>query len=150
MARRLLMSGVANFSGAVPMSSSVFSALSVHTQALSLKGERMQLLAANLANADTPNYKARDIDFKAALAEARTVRPALTATHAAHIPLTDSSGGAPVHVQYRIPSQPSLDGNTVDAHAEQAAFAETAVQYQASLTLAGMRIAGLRSAIRGE
>jgi flagellar basal-body rod protein FlgB len=107
----------------------------------------MELLAANLANADTPHYKARDVDFKSALEEA-TAGQALTATHAAH--LSASGSPAMVEAKYRIPNQPALDGNTVDPAAEQSAFAETALQYQTSLTLLGMRIAGLRSAIRGE
>lgn len=131
------------------MPSVIDAALGLHPQALSLKAERMELLAANLANADTPNYKARDIDFKAALAQAHTGQQSLTATHVAHMPLANSSGVL-AEAKYRIPMQPSLDGNTVDAPADQAAFAETALQYQASLTLIGMRIAGLKSAIRGE
>jgi flagellar basal-body rod protein FlgB len=131
---------------AMPMPLSIDAALGVHAQALSIKAERMELLANNLANADTPHYKARDIDFRAALDQARPDN-GLKTTHSAHLP---AAGSTAAEVKYRIPSQPSLDGNTVDRQVEQSAFAVTALKYQASLTLLGMRIAGLRSAIRGE
>jgi flagellar basal-body rod protein FlgB len=125
-------------------------AFGIHERALVLKARRTQLLASNLANADTPNYKARDIDFKSVLNQSppsqRTVQ--LEATHAQHI-RTDASK-MPVTLLYRVPEQASLDGNTVDSKVEQAQFAENAVQYQASLTILGARIRGLRSAIRGE
>jgi flagellar basal-body rod protein FlgB len=125
-------------------------AFGIHEKALVLKARRSQVLASNLANADTPNYKARDIDFKSVLNQAQPLqRPVqLEATHAQHI-RTDASK-MPVTLLYRIPEQASLDGNTVDSKVEQAEFAENAVQYQASLTILGARIRGLRSAIRGE
>ncbi len=125
-------------------------AFGIHERALVLKAQRSEVLASNLANADTPNYKARDIDFKSVLNQAqqpqRTVQ--LAATHAQHI-RTDASK-MPATLLFRIPEQASLDGNTVDSKVEQAEFAENAVQYQASLTVLGARIRGLRGAIRGE
>ncbi|MGH8230861.1 MAG: flagellar basal body rod protein FlgB [Steroidobacteraceae bacterium] len=108
--------------------------LGVHAQALTLEAQRTELLAANLANADTPNYKARDIDFKAALAAAggpdASAGTATTATTAA----------AAANIKYRVPMAPSLDGNTVDTQLEQAAFAENSVRYQATLTFLNARL----------
>lgn len=124
-------------------------ALGIHADALQVRSRRLELLASNMANADTPNYKARDIDFRAALGQAeqgQAVR--MRRTHAAHVGL-----GMPnlaVEPQYRVPSQPSLDGNTVDAQLEQAAFSQNAVQYQASLDFLNARFRGLRNALRGE
>ena len=125
-------------------------AFGIHERALVLKAQRSEVLASNLANADTPHYKARDIDFKSVLNQAqqpqRTVQ--LEATHAQHI-RTDTSK-TPAPLLYRVPEHASLDGNTVDSKVEQAEFAENTVQYQASLTVLGARIRGLRGAIRGE
>jgi len=125
------------------------SALGPLPQALELRARRTEILASNLANADTPNYKARDFDFRAAMQRAQGGELPLKATRPGHISQSPASvGGAPL--QYRVPSQPSLDGNTVDAQAEQAAFAENAVRYQATLTFLSGRIRGLMSAIKGE
>ncbi len=125
------------------------SALGPLPHALKLRAQRTEILASNLANADTPNYKARDFDFRAAMSRAQGGELPLQATRPGHIRQSSASvGGAPL--QYRVPSQPSLDGNTVDAQAEQAAFAENAVRYQATLTFLNGRIRGLMSAIKGE
>lgn len=129
---------------------SIDSALGPLPEALVLRGRRSELLASNLANADTPNFKARDFDFHAMLDQAHTEQVALNTTQAGHIALSDVSGGHGVPFQYRIPNQPSLDGNTVDGQVEQAAFAENAVNYQATLTFLSGRIQGLLTAIRGE
>jgi flagellar basal-body rod protein FlgB len=140
--------------------------LGVHAQALTLEAQRTELLAANLANADTPNYKARDIDFKAALAAAggdagsgsgaaaiSSGSVAVTTTNAAHLGgqdsgLTDAALGA--NLKYRVPMAPSLDGNTVDTQLEQAAFAENSVRYQATLTFLNARLKELMTAIVGQ
>lgn len=114
------------------MANSIDSFLGVHAQALGIESRRAQLLAANLANADTPNFKARDVDFKAALANAGTPRP------------------KEPELLYRVPLAPALDGNTVDPQLEQAAFAENAVRYQATLTLLNTRFRGLITAITGQ
>src|ERR1700759_149304 len=104
----------------------------IHEQALLLQGQRVGILATNLANADTPNYKARDIDFSAVLAHTDAAPIALSVTDGAHIAL-----GAPstpsADLKDRNPLQASLDGNTVEMPVEQAAFAENNVRYQASL-----------------
>ncbi|WP_297526593.1 flagellar basal body rod protein FlgB [Thiohalobacter sp.] len=125
------------------------SALGPLPQALKLRARRTEVLASNLANADTPNYKARDIDFRAAFDQAQGRRLAMRVTQPGHIPLGEPAyGGAPL--KFRVPSQPSLDGNTVDSQVEQAAFSENAVRYQATLTFLSGRIKGLKAAIKGE
>ena len=128
------------------------SALGIHQEALRIHARRAELLASNLANADTPNFKARDIDFKAALnqAQGQMQMQGLDRTEPGHMSGTTGSnlpGGA---AMYRVPNQPSLDGNTVDVQAEQAAFSENAVRYQASLRFLNDRIKGLLTAIRGD
>ncbi|MFN2309372.1 MAG: flagellar basal body rod protein FlgB [Gammaproteobacteria bacterium] len=126
------------------------SALGALPEALVLRGRRSELIASNLANADTPNFKARDFDFRAAMDQAQGGQMALRTTQARHIAFNDSDGPGGVHHQYRIPNQPALDGNTVDGQVEQAAFAENAVNYQATLTFLSGRITGLLRAIKGE
>lgn len=120
-----------------------------HERVLTAANQRMELLAANIANADTPNYKARDLDFKAALQAAGQGSPVpIAATHEGHIQGAGGNRGR-ADALYRVPEQPSLDGNTVDAQRESAAVAETATRYQASLTFLDQRIRGLRMAITG-
>ncbi|MBK1691548.1 flagellar basal body rod protein FlgB [Ectothiorhodospira mobilis] len=123
-------------------------ALGIHEQALQVRSRRMELLSSNIANADTPHYKARDLDFRQALEEADTSGALhLRTTHATHIH-AEGQGG-PGEALYRVPTQPSLDGNTVDPQLEQAAFAENAVQYQASLDFLGDKFVGLKNALKG-
>lgn len=120
-----------------------------HERVLTAASQRMELLAANLANADTPNYKARDIDFRAALAAAdQQSTVTMAATSRGHVQGAGAAGGRAESL-YRVPDQPTLDGNTVDAQKESAAIAETATRYQASLTFLDQRIRGLRMAITG-
>ena len=122
----------------------------IHGAALSLRQERLKVLASNIANADTPNYKARDIDFAAALKHA-------TESQAASETLSPAQGGAsiaepsgePFGLMYRLPLQPSLDGNTVDAEYEHASFARAAVEYRASLNFVDGRVRKLMTAITG-
>jgi len=122
----------------------------IHEQALLLHGQRLNVLANNLANADTPNFKARDIDFAAVLSGASggAALP-VTTTHAAHIaPVED---GLPEgDLLYRNPYQASLDGNTVEMPVEQAAFSENNVRYQASLTFINNQISLMQFAIAGQ
>jgi flagellar basal-body rod protein FlgB len=124
--------------------------LGVLPAALQLQSRRTEVLASNLANADTPNFKARDIDFRAALADAGVPAGSLSlqGTNAHH--LATSGGPDAVTLQYRTPLAPSLDGNTVDTHLEQAAFAENAVRYQATLTLLNAKFRSLMTAITGQ
>lgn len=127
--------------------------LGVHATALKLRSQRTEVLAANLANADTPNYKARDIDFKSALAAAGGDRASgvhLATTRAGHIGAATVNGTPSPDLKYRTPLAPSLDGNTVDTQLEQAAFAENAVRFQATLSFLSARFRGLMTAITGQ
>ena len=105
----------------------------VHGAALQVRSQRMGLLAGNIANASTPNFKARDIDF----------RQALSAAEGGGDPIADA-------MRYRVPTQPSMDGNTVELSQEQTAFAENAVQYQTTLAFLNGRISTLTRALKGE
>ena len=98
----------------------------IHGTALSLRAERLSLIASNIANAATPGYKARDLDFAAAL-----------------------NGAGDAAIRYRVPVQPSLDGNTVELNTEQTQFAENAVQYRTTLAFLNGRIAGIMAALKG-
>ncbi len=104
----------------------------IHATALKLRQQRMNLLASNIANAATPNYKARDIDFGAALK------------------MAESGQSMDAAIKYRIPVQPSLDGNTVELPTEQTAFAENALAYRTSLSFLQGRVNSLRRALKGE
>ena len=134
------------------MSISFDSALGIHDDALKVRARRSELLASNLANADTPNYKAQDIDFKQALEQASAGQSAsssqLHTTHSGHIqgePAPDIPDS-----KYRVPLQPSLDGNTVDSQLEKANYAENALQYQTTLSFLGSKFSSLIGAIKGE
>lgn len=121
----------------------------VHAQALQLRSKRSEIIAGNLANADTPGYKARDIDFKQllGLAEQNSVR--VYTTDQRHIqPGNDLI--PPAQLLYRTPMQPSLDGNTVDTEQEHVAFSANTMEYQVSLRFLNDKISGLRKAIKGE
>jgi flagellar basal-body rod protein FlgB len=101
--------------------------------ALDLRARRQEILAANIANSDTPNYKARDMDFAAALKGAMGSAGgniAMARTSSRHLDGAASSGAAGAHVKFRAAVQPSLDGNTVDQDVERAHFAENALHYQ--------------------
>lgn len=127
-------------------------ALGIHPNALMLRARRTEVLANNIANADTPNFKARDIDFKAALAaevQGRESSGALRTTHARHIAPAPSAG-AEATLEYRIPVLPSLDGNTVDGHVEQAEFANNTLNFMASMRFLDGKFKGLMTAIKGE
>jgi flagellar basal-body rod protein FlgB len=124
--------------------------LGVHADALKVQGKRMEVLANNLANVDTPGYKARDIDFRAALAQAggADAPVPLATTDARHLG-SDPASADGGNLKYRVPLAPSLDGNTVDAQQEQAAFADNTVRYQATLTFLSARFRSLMTAITG-
>lgn len=125
--------------------------LGIHDDALRVHTQRVQVLATNLANIDTPNYKARDIDFASVLRESQKGHSptTMTATSAAHFQLGSiGSGDAPT--KFRTPSQPALDGNTVDAHMERAEFAQEAVRFQATVQFLDRRFRGIIRALKGE
>lgn len=121
-------------------------ALGIHPQALAVREKRGELLAANLANADTPGYKARDLDFKTILNQNLTMAQPMERTQANHFSLQQ---GFEARAMFRNPNQASLDGNTVEANVEQAKYAENAVQYQASLQFLNNQFSGLMTALRG-
>jgi flagellar basal-body rod protein FlgB len=130
--------------------------LGVHADALKLRSQRTEVLARNLANADTPGYQARDIDFKAALAQISgaggvDAPVALKTTHTNQIATAvDASGETTANLKYRVPMAPALDGNTVDVQMEQANFAENSVHFQATLTFLNARFRSLMTAITGQ
>lgn len=126
--------------------------LGVLPAALKLQSRRTEVIAANLANADTPNYKARDVDFRAALAQAGAPGSTLglAGTDARHLGTAGTTTAGDESLKYRTPLAPSLDGNTVDAHLEQAAFAENAVRYQSTLTFLNGKFRSLMTAITGQ
>lgn len=125
--------------------------LAFHATALNLRAYRQQLLASNMANADTPNYKARDIDFTAALKGAMDERGGvkLTTTSGRHIATGQQETIPGVPVAYRTVVQPSIDGNTVDMNVERGEFADNAVRYEASLTFLSGQMKALLAAIQG-
>ena len=127
-------------------------ALRFHQTALNLRAARQELLASNIANADTPNYKARDIDFASALQNALAGTPSrlpVMQTSLAHFGgnTGDSILGSPV--MYRKPVQPSADGNTVDMDVERAQFADNALRYEASVRFVSEDLKGMLSVIQG-
>ena len=122
--------------------------LGFHSAALRLRSERQQVLSANIANADTPGYKAQDFDFSRALGEAMS-RPVANAgtSDPRHIPVGPRAGSPAL--QYRTASQPSIDGNTVEMDAERAQFADNAIRYEATLKMLNGQIKSMMSAISG-
>lgn len=123
-------------------------ALGIHPTALSLREKRSVVLATNLANADTPGFKARDLEFSAVLKKTAPPGVDMNRTHVAHFDSERLLLGA--NLMYRNPYQASLDGNTVEAQIEQAKYSENAVQYQASLEFVSSDFSGLMTAIRGQ
>lgn len=132
------------------MALTIDNAFGIHEKALHLQSRRAQLLAQNLANSDTPNYKARDIDFKSALQSVTNgnMPTLLTTTQSSHIQPQEMFMG--VETLYRQPMQSSLDGNTVEPHVEMAEFTENSMRYLMTLRIMSGRINSMLSAIRGE
>lgn len=123
-------------------------ALGVHEQALQVKSRRLEVLAQNIANADTPHYKARDIDFKAVMSEAQQQETSMTATSSGHFGMgqgIDADG-----MRFRTPFNTSFDGNTVEMSVEQAQYGKAAADYQATLNFLESRVSGIRKALRGD
>ena len=123
-----------------------------HQAAFKLQAYRQELLASNIANADTPNYKARDFDFASALQSAVAGRSdgdlALSKTSTRH--LDGGAGSGPARLMYRVPTQGAVDGNTVEMDVERSAFAENAVHYEAGLSFITARIKTMMAAIQGQ
>lgn len=137
-------------------------ALSFHQTALRIRAQRQELIAANIANADTPNFKAKDVDFASAFKQALSgavANPAasggtLNQTASGHMaaqPLANAlNAGYPGGVQFRGEMQGSVDGNTVDMDVERNQFADNAVRYEASLIMLNGQLKKLMSAIQGQ
>lgn len=138
--------------GVEKMNVQLDNALRFHQTALNLRAQRQEILAGNIANADTPNYKARDIEFGRALTGAlqgRVGRPiALTTTAERH--LNASGVASSAQLMYRSEQQSSVDGNTVNMDTERASFAENAVHYEASLSFISGLLRTMQQAVSGQ
>jgi flagellar basal-body rod protein FlgB len=135
------------------MSGKIDDYLRFHESALSLRSQRQQMLASNIANADTPHYKARDIDFGKTL-QAAMQRPAgaagMATTSPLHLGGLHGSSGAAPKAQFRGVIQGSVDGNTVDMDTERNQFTDNAVRYEAGITIINSQIKSMLSAIQGQ
>ena len=129
------------------MTNSIKQQFEVYSNALGLRNKRNEILASNIANAATPNFKARDINFEAELARALKVGPMKTSSEG-HMAL--ASKNLPNKIQYRQSLNPSMDGNTVELSVEQGEFSENSIRYQTTLNFINSKLSGLMSAIRGE
>lgn len=129
------------------MSISFQDAFAGHDQMLLFRSSRASVLANNIANSDTPNYKARDISFESMLSAERK-RISLAGNDDQHIPGESTFSGND-DVLYRNPSQPSLDGNTVDMQREQAEFAQNSLQFDTSFMFLNRKISGMKKALTG-
>ena len=140
------------------MSISFEKVLSIHDDAFRLRTQRAGILANNLANADTPNFRARDIDFQQMLERATggqsQFSDAMAQTHSKHFATGDQMPGDQTagaeNLLYRVPNQPAIDGNTVEEQVEHAEYIKNALAYQASFLFVNGRFKGLKTAISGE
>ncbi|MEY3999210.1 MAG: Flagellar basal body rod protein FlgB [Pseudomonadota bacterium] len=121
-------------------------ALGISERALGVRSQRLEVLSRNIANADTPNYKAEELDFKAMLKE--TSREYLSATNAKHYAALEEQPDD--GKRFRVPFNSSFDGNTVEISVEQAQFGQAAAEYQTTLNFLENRIGGIRKALKGE
>lgn len=127
--------------------------LNLYHQALNLRAARQELLASNVANADTPNFKARDIDFSSVLREklsltTNTTQVGLITTSSGHISTSSAGILGGDNLLYRVPLQPSADGNTVDMNMERTQFADNSIKYDVILTLIKDKFDDLSLAMR--
>ena len=123
------------------------SALGLHGQALTVRSKRVEVIARNIANADTPHYKAQDLDFKQILKKSSEQQ--LRTTRDAHFEVP-APGANPHGLLYRVPFNTSFDGNTVEMNIEQAQYGKAAAEYQATLSFFQNSVSGLRKALRGD
>ncbi len=120
--------------------------LGIHAEALKLRSQRLDIIASNIANAATPGYKARDLDFRAALATAASGQSSAASGQSSAASGQTNTSSA---LRYRIPVQTSLDGNTVELSTEQTAFTENAINYRATLSFLSGRIQTMMAALKG-
>jgi flagellar basal-body rod protein FlgB len=143
------------------MSNAIDRLFNLHQAALGARAYRSQVLASNIANADTPGYQARDVDFKATLAQAQTTLAqtqgggqsagsAMVRTSTRHMGPGGTQGSAAANgpIVYRTVTQASIDNNTVDVDVERAQFADNAMRYEASLTFINSKIKSLLAAMQ--
>ena len=123
------------------------SAFGIHERALTLRSQHMEILSRNIANSDTPNFKAQDIDFKASLNSVQA-SSALSVTNSGHRQPSDYSGGGTLI--YTVPVNSAADGNTVELSVEQAKYGKAAAQYQATLRFLEGNISAVRKVLRGD
>lgn len=128
------------------------SALRFHQEALNLRARRQEVLSANIAHADTPNYKARDFDFSASLSQAvergrQSMSTSMATTSSRHI-AGESQAGGDAALLYRTPNQSSLDGNTVEMDVERVNFADNAMRYELNMTVLSGKIKSLLAAVQ--
>lgn len=128
------------------------STIRFHRAALNLREQRQQILAANIANSDTPNYQARDIDFNAILKHKLSANPieenlTLQVTSNRHIPIQNLTWSTH-NILYRVPYQAAADGNTVEMDQERTAFIDNSILYQSSLTFLGEQFKNLQSVLQ--
>ncbi len=117
----------------------------IHETAVNARQRRMGLLGENIANADTPNYKAKDLDFKQLFGKEQTM--SARRTHSLHMDHGPSSRNGLV---FRVPNNPAADGNTVELNFQQAEFGKESARYSATLQFLENRISGVKRALRGE
>jgi len=118
----------------------------IHEQAAAVRNKRMELIAANIANADTPHFKARDLDFKKILSASNPAP--MAATNVRHFDTGEIE--SPNALVYRVPYNSSVDGNTVEIAVEQAQYGQAAADYQATMQFLENRIAGIRKSLKGD
>jgi flagellar basal-body rod protein FlgB len=128
------------------------SALRFHQEALNLRARRQEVLSANIAHADTPNYKARDFDFSSTLNQAvergrQSQSMSMATTSSRHL-AGDAHVADDTDLMYRTPTQSSIDGNTVEMDVERVNFADNAMRYEANLTIIGSKIKSLLAAVQ--
>ena len=119
----------------------------IHESALKLRARRLNVIAENIANTDTPSYKARDVDFKSVMRSTQAGINKMDMTHRSHINASRSSKDGMV---YRNPLNPSADGNTVELSVQQSEFGKESARYTATMQFIENRIGGVRRALRGE
>lgn len=130
-------------------------ALRFNTEALNLRAQRQEILASNIANADTPGYQARDIDFASQMnkvmeqGRSQGAGMSMAVTSSRHI-AAQSQQPATMDLMYRVPDQPSLDGNTVDMDRERTEFADNSLKYQTDLTVITGQIKSMMSVLQGQ
>ncbi|MDP4677470.1 MAG: flagellar basal body rod protein FlgB [Burkholderiaceae bacterium] len=125
----------------------VNNAFGIHERAISVRNRRVELISQNIANADTPNYKARDLDFKKMIAGVEGVK--VSSTNARHYEVAHLEN-SPDGLKFRVPFNSATDGNTVEMSVEQAQYSKATADYQATLMFLESRISGIRKALRGE